>query len=218
MHLKKKHVLLIIAVSLLLVDQLTKILVKTNMCIGESIPVFGTWFQILFVENKGMAFGMAFGGTFGKILLTCFRIVLTVVLVTYISKLIRRNVPMGVLVGLTLVTVGASGNIIDNLFYGLLFGPSDYTTVAQFLPEGGGYAPFFMGKVVDMLYFPLIDVILPEWVPFRGGEQFIFFAPIFNIADSCITVGALYLLFFHWRFFSSDEFMKDLSFSKRKGK
>lgn len=207
MRLKKQHVLLIIAVALLVIDQVSKILVKTNMSIGESIPVLGSWFQILFVENKGMAFGMAFGGVIGKIILTCFRICLAGGLIYYISKLIKRAAPMGVLIGLTLITVGAMGNIIDNLFYGLLFSASSTMTVAEFMPEAGGYAPFFLGNVVDMLYFPLIDTVLPTWVPFKGGEPFLFFAPIFNIADSCITCGAFYLLIFHWKYFSHEGFI-----------
>ena len=176
---------------------------KTNMLAGESIPVFGNWFQILFIENKGMAFGMQFGGDIGKVLLTTFRIALSGFVIYYIKKLLKSGAPMGVLVGLTLILTGAIGNLIDSLFYGVLFGESTMMSVAEFLPEGGGYAPVFMGKVVDMLYFPLIDIVLPEWVPFKGGEQFIFFRPIFNIADSCITIGALYLLIFKWNYFSS---------------
>lgn len=203
MALKRGHKLTIIAVILLVIDQVSKIWIKTNMTIGESISVFGDWFQILFIENPGMAFGMEFGGSLGKYILTILRIVLVVVMLIYLRRLLKRgDVPMGVCVGVLLVMVGALGNIVDCLFYGVLFGPSTTTEVAQFLPEGGGYAPFFLGKVVDMLYFPLIDTTWPEWVPWLGGEELIFFRPIFNIADSCITVGALYLIIFHWKFFS----------------
>lgn len=204
MALKRGHKLTIIATILLVIDQVSKILVKTNMTIGESISVLGDWFQILFIENPGMAFGMEFGGSIGKYFLTILRIVLVIVMIIYLRKLLKKGfeVPMGVCVGIMMVMVGALGNILDCMFYGILFGESTMMQVAQFLPEGGGYAPFFLGKVVDMLYFPLIDTTWPEWVPFVGGDSLIFFRPIFNFADSCITVGALYLMIFQWKFFS----------------
>ncbi len=195
----------VFVVLMLLIDQIIKILVKTNMTVGESIHVFGDWFQIYFIENNGMAFGMQFGGSVGKYVLSIFRVVLVVVILLYIKKLLKRKeTPMGVLIGLAAIMCGAFGNIIDSLFYGLLFSESTYTQVAQFLPEAGGYAGFLQGKVVDMLYFPIIDTDLPQWVPFWGGNHVIFFRPIFNFADSCITCGAIYLLLFHWRFFSTD--------------
>lgn len=204
MALKRGQKLTIIAAILLVIDQVSKILVKTNMTIGESISVLGDWFQILFIENPGMAFGMEFGGSIGKYFLTILRIVLVIVMIIYLRKLLKKGseVPMGVCVGVMMVMVGALGNILDCMFYGILFGESTMMQVAQFLPEGGGYAPFFLGKVVDMLYFPLIDTTWPEWVPFVGGDSLIFFRPIFNFADSCITVGALYLMIFQWKFFS----------------
>ncbi|MBR5610673.1 MAG: lipoprotein signal peptidase [Bacteroidales bacterium] len=204
MALNRGHKLTIIAAILLVIDQVSKILVKTNMTIGESISVLGDWFQILFIENPGMAFGMEFGGSIGKYFLTILRIVLVIVMIIYLRKLLKKGseVPMGVCVGIMMVMVGALGNILDCMFYGILFGESTMMQVAQFLPEGGGYAPFFLGKVVDMLYFPLIDTTWPEWVPFVGGDSLIFFRPIFNFADSCITVGALYLMIFQWKFFS----------------
>lgn len=204
MALKRGQKLTIIAAILLVIDQVSKILVKTNMTIGESISVLGDWFQILFIENPGMAFGMEFGGSIGKYFLTILRIVLVIVMIIYLRKLLKKGseVPMGVCVGIMMVMVGALGNILDCMFYGILFGESTMMQVAQFLPEGGGYALFFLGKVVDMLYFPLIDTTWPEWVPFVGGDSLIFFRPIFNFADSCITVGALYLMIFQWKFFS----------------
>ncbi len=206
MKLSKGTKLLILGIVLVIMDQIIKILVKTNMTIGEHFSVIGNWFQIYFIENEGMAFGMKFGGQAGKFLLSLFRIVLFAALVFWIRGLVKRkDVPTGVLVGLTLITTGALGNIIDCLFYGLLFGASTYTEVAQFLPEGGGYAPFFFGKVVDMFYFPIIDTTFPEWMPLIGGNPFRFFAPVFNFADSCVTCGALYLIFFQWRFFAKDE-------------
>lgn len=195
----------IFVVLMLLIDQIIKFLVKTNMTVGESIHVFGDWFQIYFIENNGMAFGMQFGGSVGKYILSIFRVVLVVVILLYIKKLLKRKeTPMGVLIGLAAIMCGALGNIIDSLFYGLIFSESTYTQVAQFLPEAGGYAGFLQGKVVDMLYFPIIDTDLPQWFPFWGGNHVIFFRPIFNFADSCITCGALYLLFFKWRFFSTE--------------
>ena len=193
-----KQVTLIVFI-LLLIDQVVKIWIKTHMTIGESIPVFGNWFQIYFIENNGMAFGMQFGGSVGKFLLTALRLVLIGVIIYYIKKLIEGGATRAFLTGIALILVGAIGNVIDSMFYGLIFSESTFTNVAALLPEGGGYAPFMFGKVVDMLYFPLIDTVLPEWVPFWGGEQFIFFRPIFNIADSCITIGVFYLLLFRRR-------------------
>ena len=196
----------IFVVLLLVIDQVIKILVKTNMTIGQSIHMLGDWFQIYFIENNGMAFGMQFGGQIGKYLLSIFRIVLVAIILIYMRRLLKKpETPWGVLVGLAAIMCGALGNIVDSLFYGLIFSESTFTQVAQLFPEGGGYAPFLQGKVVDMLYFPLIDTDLPSWVPFWGGRHVIFFRPIFNFADSCITCGAIYLLIFHWRFFSRNK-------------
>ena len=177
----------IFVTCLLVIDQVSKILVKTNMQIGESIHVLGNWFQILFIENNGMAFGMQFGGSVGKLMLTLLRVVLVVIISIYIRKLLKKpETPTGVLFGLAAILCGALGNIIDCLFYGVIF----------------DYAPLFYGRVVDMLYFPLIDTVLPAGFPIWGGQHIIFFRPIFNIADSCITCGAIYLILFKWRFFS----------------
>ena len=193
------------AVLLVLADQISKIWVKTNMTIGESISVFGHWFQILFVENPGMAFGMAFGGDIGKYLLTGLRLVLFVIMLLWIRKLTKKEeTPMGVLIGLTAIMIGALGNIIDCMFYGEIFSQSTATQVSEFVPLGTGYGSFMLGRVVDMLYFPIVDLVLPDWFPFNAGERFIFFRPIFNIADSCISVGAVYLLIFHWKFISKE--------------
>ncbi|MBR6306921.1 MAG: lipoprotein signal peptidase [Bacteroidales bacterium] len=195
--MKKGKSLVLLGVLLVVMDQVIKVLVKTNMTLGDSIPVLGNWFQLVFVENKGMAFGMSFGGVIGKYLLTAFRIVLFGVLCWWISRLVKRkDVPTGVLVGLTLITAGAFGNIVDCLCYGLIFSESTVNAVATL----GHYAPFMQGKVVDMFYFPLWT--WPDWVPGLGGR--IFFEPVFNFADSCVTVGAIYLILFHWKFFSKD--------------
>lgn len=203
MKVSKGQRLIILGVVLVLIDQIVKILVKTNMTMGQSIHVFGNWFQILFIENEGMAFGMSFGGVFGKYMLTLFRIVLFGALSWWISKLLKREkpVPMGVLVGLTLIAAGALGNIMDCLFYGLVFTESTRDVVATL----GHYAPFMQGRVVDMFYFPLWR--WPEWMPWLGGR--IFFEPIFNFADSCVSVGAVYLILFQWKFFSSEDKEKD---------
>ena len=196
-RLSKGVRLLLLGLVLVVIDQVIKVLVKTHMTLGESIPVLGNWFQLFFVENKGMAFGMAFGGVIGKYLLTLFRLALFGFLTWWISALIKRGtVPTGVLVGLTLITAGALGNIIDCLFYGLIFSESTFQTVATL----GSYAPFMQGKVVDMFYFPLW--VWPDWVPGLGGH--IFFEPVFNVADSCVTCGAIYLILFHWKFFAKE--------------
>lgn len=196
MHLSKGKQVTIIVLLLLIIDQVVKLWIKTHMTLGESIPVFGSWFQIYFIENNGMAFGMQFGGTLGKFLLTTLRVVLIGVIIYYVKKLIESGSSRAFLTGVALILVGAIGNVIDSMFYGILFSESNFTQVAALFPEGGGYAPFMFGKVVDMLYFPIIDTTLPQWFPFKGGEQFIFFRPIFNIADSCITIGVFYLLLF----------------------
>ena len=195
--MKKGRSLVFLGILLVVVDQVIKVLVKTNMTLGQSIPVLGNWFQLVFVENMGMAFGMSFGGVIGKYLLSAFRIVLFGVLCWWICRLVKRKeVPMGVLVGLTLITAGAFGNIVDCLCYGLIFSESTVNAVATL----GHYAPFMQGKVVDMFYFPLWT--WPDWVPGLGGH--IFFEPVFNFADSCVTVGAIYLILFHWKFFSKE--------------
>jgi len=204
MKVSKGAKITIFVVLLLVIDQVIKILVKTNMTLGQSIHVCGDWFQLLFIENKGMAFGLQFGGDVGKFILSLFRIVLVVAIFIYIRRLLKKpDTPTGVLIGLAAIMCGAFGNILDSLFYGVLFSESSYTQVAHMFPPEGGYAPLLMGKVVDMFYFPLIDTDLPSWIPIWGGRHFIFFQPIFNFADACITCGAIYLLIFHWRFFST---------------
>jgi signal peptidase II len=202
-HLSKGKLITLLVVSLLIIDQIIKFVVKTNMSLGESIHVIGNWFQIYFIENNGMAFGMQFGGAFGKLLLTTLRFVLIGFIIYYIAKLIKKDAPAGVLIGISLVLVGAVGNLVDSIFYGVLFDASTFNNVSVLLPAGGGYAPLLHGKVVDMFYFPLVDTILPDWMPLWGGERFIFFRPIFNFADSCITVGVFYLIFFQRHFFKS---------------
>ena len=206
MKLSKGKIISLSVILLLLVDQAIKFAVKLNMTLGESIPVLGDWFQICFVENNGMAFGMQFGGMVGKILLTLFRLLLIGFIICYINKVLlkKSDTPTGVIVGVSLVLVGAIGNVIDCLFYGQIFSASSYLMVAELFPSGGGYAPLLMGKVVDMFYFPIIDTVLPEWVPIWGGEEFVFFRPVFNFADSCISVAVIYMLLFQRKFFAKE--------------
>jgi signal peptidase II len=192
---KKSIVAVSTIIAILLIDQIAKILVKTNMQLGDSISVFGNWFQICFTENSGFAFGMEIGGQWGKLFLSVFRIFAVVGIVWVLAKLIREQYSTAFIIGIAALCAGAAGNIIDSVFYGQIFSDS-LGHVATMFPEGGGYAPLLHGRVVDMLYFPLFTGQLPSWFPFWGGEDFIFFSPIFNIADSAICVSIFYLLIF----------------------
>lgn len=190
---KRKGLIAIVAVIILLViDQIIKIEVKTSMCLHESIRITD-WFYISFIENNGMAYGMTI---INKLVLSLFRIVAISVLGVYIYRQIKKNVRTFYLACLVLVLAGAIGNLIDCMFYGLIFNASSPYYVSYMVPFGHGYAPFLMGKVVDMFYFPLIVTTWPEWVPFWGGDEFIFFSPVFNFADACISVGVILLLLF----------------------
>lgn len=183
---------LIIVFLVLVADQVLKIWIKTHMTLGQEIPVLGNWFILHFTENEGMAFGITFGGATGKLILSIFRIIAVIIIGFYIYRLRQRSPHPGLVVSFSLIMAGALGNIIDSAVYGLVFSKSSYHTVALMFPPEGEYASFLHGKVVDMLYFPVIDTILPEWVPFRGGERFIFFRPVFNIADASISTGVFY--------------------------
>ncbi|TCO08804.1 lipoprotein signal peptidase [Natronoflexus pectinivorans] len=195
---KLKLSLIIIGV-ILIIDQVLKIWIKTNMMLGQEYRIF-EWFIIHFVENNGMAFGMELAGEYGKIILSIFRIVAVTAIGWYLYNLTKKDAHTGLIVSVSLVFAGALGNIIDSAFYGMIFDAS-YGRVATFLPESGGYAPFLHGKVVDMFYFPLLTGTYPQWLPFVGGNEFIFFRPVFNIADSAITVGIFIILIFQKRFF-----------------
>lgn len=199
MNPNKRHLLtdgqlaVLITTAILIIDQIIKIAVKTHMSLGEAIQVT-PWFYIDFVENNGMAYGMTF---FNKLVLSLFRLVAITAIAYYICRLIRRPHRTGYIVCLSMILAGAAGNIIDCLFYGLIFEESTYFHVAQFVPWGEGYSTFLHGKVVDMFYFPLIETTWPTWVPVWGGREFIFFSPVFNFADACISVGVVVLLLFY---------------------
>ena len=183
------------AFILVLLDQILKIWIKTHFILGEEFQIFD-WFIIHFTENNGMAFGMEFGGYLGKALLTLFRIIVVGIGIKYIINLSKTKMHNGALIALGLIIGGAIGNIIDSSFYGIIFNES-YNNLAQFLPETGGYSSFLHGKVVDMLYFPLLNNHYPDCLPILGGEHFIFFRPVFNIADAGISVGIFMILLFY---------------------
>ncbi|TKG88001.1 lipoprotein signal peptidase [Puteibacter caeruleilacunae] len=191
---------------ILLIDQILKIWIKTNMQIGEEFSVFGDWFIIHFVENNGMAFGIEFGylGKFAKIFLSIFRIGAVTGIGWYLLRMIKKDAKWSYVFCVSLIFAGAVGNIIDSVFYGLVFSDS-FGRVAEVFPEGGGYAPMLYGKVVDMFYFPILEGHYPSWVPFKGGQEFVFFRPVFNFADSAITVGIFSILLFNRNIFNDLE-------------
>ena len=183
----------LIVVGVLLVDQLIKIWVKTNMTLHEQIEIL-SWFKIVFIENNGMAYGMEIGS---KLVLSLFRVVAISGLAYYMVGLVKRQARWGYLVCLSMILAGAVGNLLDSMFYGLVFNASSEFYTSYFVPFGTGYAPFLMGKVVDMFYFPLIVTTWPDWVPVVGGNPYVFFSPIFNFADASISVGVVMLLLFY---------------------
>ena len=183
------------AFILIILDQILKIWIKTHFFLGEEYQVFN-WFIIHFTENNGMAFGMEFGGYTGKKILTLFRIIVVGLGIKYVFDLVKKRLSNGALIALGLIIGGAIGNIIDSSFYGIIFNES-YNDVASFMPESGGYSSFLHGKVVDMFYFPLMNSHFPSWLPIWGGEHFIFFRPVFNIADAGISIGIFMILLFY---------------------
>ncbi|NTW23957.1 MAG: lipoprotein signal peptidase [Lentimicrobium sp.] len=194
-----------IVVIILIIDQVLKFWIKTNMSLGEEINVLGNWFIIHFTENPGMAFGMQFAGDYGKLILSIFRIIAIIGIIYYLYIITRKKVTNGLIISLSLVLAGAMGNMIDSAFYGMIFSNSNYFEVARFMPVEGGYGTFLHGRVVDMFYFPIFQGFYPSWVPFVGGSDYIFFRPVFNIADSSITIGVLLMIIFQKQFFQKQE-------------
>ncbi len=192
---------ILIVVVVLLIDQVLKIWIKTHMTLGEEFNVIGSWFRIHFVENNGMAFGFEFGGGYGKIFLSLFRIAAVFIIGWYILKLVKRNLPMGFIACVSMIFAGAIGNIIDSAFYGLIFNDS-VGKVSTLFSDEGGYATFLHGRVVDMFYFPLVSGIFPSWVPVWGGSDFEFFRPVFNVADSSISIGIFSIILFYRKLFN----------------
>ncbi|MCL4482122.1 MAG: lipoprotein signal peptidase [Bacteroidetes bacterium] len=195
---KTKSILIIFLV--LLADQILKIFIKTHFMLGEEVVIAKNWFIIHFIENNGMAFGMEFGNSIGKYFLSIFRMAAIGALVWYLTKLWKKDVPFGLIACFSLILAGAAGNLIDSAFYGLIFNES-HGQVATLFPAGGGYTTFLLGRVVDMFYFPLIEGHFPTWFPLWGGQEFIFFRPVFNVADSSISVGIVAIFLFYRSYF-----------------
>lgn len=193
--MKFRDVLLVV-ILVLLADQASKIYIKTHFYYGEELPVLGTWFRLHFIENEGMAFGMKFGEHYGKLFLTLFRLLAVAWGFYYIkTTLIREKYPNGLILCASLILAGALGNSMDSVFYGKIFSASSFH-MAHFVPWGQGYADMFHGRVVDMLYFPLLTGTWPSWMPIWGGDEFEFFRPVFNIADTAISGGVISILVF----------------------
>ncbi len=202
MNFSRRSKSLAIIFLILIADQILKFWIKTTLSLGDEIVVFKDWFILHFVENNGMAFGFEFAGEYGKMFLSVFRILAVVAIGWYLSKLYKqKEIPFGFVASISLILAGAVGNIIDSLFYGMIFNHS-YGQVATLFPDGGGYAGLLHGRVVDMLYFPLLSGQYPRWFPIIGGNEFLFFRPVFNIADSSITVGIFSILIFYRKYFN----------------
>ncbi|MDI9365473.1 MAG: lipoprotein signal peptidase [Flavobacterium sp.] len=204
--MKSKHLVFII-LAIIFADQALKFYIKLNYYAGEEHNVLGSWFRLHFVENEGMAWGWKFGGGVGKIILTLFRLVAVIWGTFLLKDFIAKKYHKGFIICAGLIYAGALGNLIDSMFYGLIFENSDpfINNVAKIFPKGGGYTSFLHGKVVDMLYFPLIETTLPNWFPFWAGQKFTFFDPVFNLADASISVGVITILIFQNTFFKKAE-------------
>jgi signal peptidase II len=228
--LKRSLIVIGLILLVLIADQSLKIWVKTTMVPGDEILLIGEKGKLHFTENPGMAFGMQFGGNMGKILLSLFRIAAAFFIGSYLSKLLKRGANFGLICSIGLIFAGAVGNIIDSAFYGMIFDSSlpryhpdlpaalaPFGQKASFMPKAGGYAPFLQGKVVDMFYFPLVSGTFPSWIPFWGGDDFLFFRPVFNIADAAISVGVGIILVFQKRFFPAEKKVKEATSGNQAG-
>ena len=205
--MKRSTIVTLVVLTVLILDQALKIYVKTSIPYRGGFDILGLeWAKIHFIENDGMAFGISFGGVIGKYILSIFRILMVGFLFYLISGIIKAMERKGVIICFALIVAGAIGNIIDSAFYGLIFSESTYHGgLAEMFPEGGGYAGFLQGWVVDMFYFPLIDTRLPDWLPFWGGRPFLFFKPVFNVADSAISIGVVGIILFYRDLFKEDK-------------
>ena len=198
MSLRKKAISLILII--LIADQALKVWIKTNFIIGQEFSLFGSWGLIHFIENNGMAFGMELGGRIGKLVLSLFRVAAIAGIGWFLNSLVNQKAHMGLILSVSAIFAGALGNMIDSALYGMIFSESFFQPAIMF-PEGGGYASFLHGRVVDMFYFPIIDAQWPDWSPIKAGESFVFFRPVFNIADSAITCGMISILLFQKKMF-----------------
>jgi len=190
---------------ILFIDQVIKIWIKTNLFLYQDIYVLGDWFIIKFIENNGMAFGIDLPGNYGKLMLTIFRIIAAIGIIYYLRILIKQKVHQGLIIAISMILAGAVGNIIDSAFYGMIFSESSPYAKAVMFPSGGGYSSFLHGKVVDLFYFPVLRGSWPDWIPFKGGQSFEFFRPVFNIADSSITIGVFMIMIFQKKYFGMEE-------------
>lgn len=205
----------ILVVLIVTLDQTVKFWVKTHMYIGQEYDIIGHWFRIQFIQNEGMAYGISFGAAAGKVFLTLLRLAAVIIGFIILKRLAIKRYPKGLMICGALIIAGALGNLIDSMFYGLIFSASTTTQIAQFLPSGRGYAGFLHGKVVDMFYFPIYRGMLPDWIPFRGGEPFEFFQYVFNVSDASISVGVIAILIFQKRFFKKQNTEKEITHAKK---
>jgi len=215
---KKTGWIIATILAVVILDQALKVYIKMNYPIGGGFKIFGAdWARIHFVENKGMAFGLSFGGVIGKYILSIFRICMVGFLVYLLRTIIKQKSSFGLQISFALIIAGAIGNILDSAFYGLIFSESSYHqgNIAEMFPQAGGYAKFLQGRVVDMFYFPMINTTYPEWFPFKGGDSFSFFRPVFNLADSAISIGVAMILLFHRSFFLAEDQPKNESSSEQ---